>query len=242
MNGRRRIVPIMNEGTEARSVLSRPPPPRRSAVLPEPPEDEHDLYPAHEEENVPEKAQHELQVRYLRGALAVYLPEKWVTGNICMYWEKGNFQQYAAPDVLVVDGEPSDPPPGVYLRWADAPPLLVIEVGSKSTFLADEGPKLNVYGFNLGVPEYLYFHPDRQELRFHRLGARGYEAVPADARGWVHSETLDVWFGIDEAGWLRIYTPEGERLRSHEEEARARAEAEAEVERLRAELARLRGG
>jgi Uma2 family endonuclease len=180
---------------------------------------------------VPEKAQHELQARYLKGALAVFFPEKWVTGDICMYWEKRNFHQYVAPDVLVVDCKPSAPPPGVYLRWVDAPPLLVLEVGSKSTLRADEEPKLGIYSFNLGVPEFLYFHPDRKDLRFHRLGASGYEEVPADSRGRVHSETLDVWFGIDEAGWLRIYTPGGERLRSHEEEAKARqAEARARTE------------
>jgi hypothetical protein len=66
---------------------------------------------------------------------------------------------------------------------------------------------------------------------------------------------------VDEAGWLRVYTPTGERLLSHEEaerarqeaearareaeeraqsEAQARATAEAELDHLRAELARFR--
>jgi hypothetical protein len=143
-----------------------------------------------------------------------------------------------------------------------------MEIGSESTFKRDEEPKLGTYRFDLEVPEYLYYHPDRRDLRFYRLREGGYEAVPPDGRGWVRSETLDVWFGVDETGWLRVYTPAGERLLSHEEaerarqeaerarqeaearareaeerarsEAQARAAAEAESERLRAELARLR--
>jgi Uma2 family endonuclease len=237
----------MNDVTAIRPVPLRRPKwrpiaPSRPTVV-----DEHDLYPIHEEDNVAEKPLHREQVRYLEGALAACRPDKWVTGNLCMYWEERNFHLFAAPDVLVVDCEPPDPLPGVYLRWADAPPLLVIEVGSKSTFVRDEGPKLETYELDLEVPEYLYYHPTRHDLRFHRLGESGYEVVPPEGRGWVHSETLDVWFGVDETGWLRVYTPAGERLLGHEEAERARQEAEArareaeaEMERLRAELARFR--
>ncbi|PIY41228.1 MAG: hypothetical protein COZ06_26945 [Armatimonadetes bacterium CG_4_10_14_3_um_filter_66_18] len=209
--------------------------------------DEHDLYPVHEEDDVPEKPFHERLARYLRGALATHLPNKWVTGNVCMYWEERNFHRYLAPDVLVVDCEPPADPPDVHLKWADPPALLVIEVGSKSTFLKDEGPKLDSYGLDLRVPEYLYYHPTRRDLRFWRLANGGYLAVMPDARGWMHSETIDVWFGADEHGWLHVYAPSGERLLSHEEEARGRREAEgraADMERqlteLQAELARLK--
>ncbi len=219
------------------------------------PVDEHDIYPVHEEDNVPEKSLHEYQARYLRGALQARFPDRWVTGDICMYWEERNYHQYAAPDVLVVDAPPPDPLPPVYLRWRDAPALLVIEIGSRSTFVSDEGPKLATYGLDLRVPEYLYYHPDRHDLRFYRLGDRGYEAVMPDARGWVHSETLDLWFGADEAGRIAAYTPAGERLLSHEEEARLRQEearlrqeaearlaaAEQRARDLEAELQRLRG-
>jgi len=231
----------MNDATRTQPAPVRPRPIWRPPLPPEPTVDEHDLYPVHEEDNVPENSQHELQARYLRGALAAYHPDKWVTGNVCMYWEEENYQLYKAPDVLVVDCEPPDPLPATYLRWADPPPLLVIEIGSESTFKRDEGPKLEHYEFDLEVPEYLYYHPDRGEMRFYRLRGAGYEAVPPDERGWVHSEALDVWFGPDKTGWLRIYTPTGERLLSHEEEARARREAEAratEEARARRELER----
>lgn len=221
--------------------------PRRAAPAAPPGMDEHDVYPVHEEDNVPEKAQHEAQARYLRGALSAYLPDRWVTGDICMYWEERNFQQYAAPDVLVTEGPRPDPLPSNYLRWSDPAPLLVIEVGSRSTFRADEGPKQETYGFLLSVPEYLYYNPDWRDLRLFRLTDQGYQVAAADPRGWVHSERVDVWFGVDETGWLRAHTPAGEPLLSHEEEARARQEAEtraADAERrladLEAELQRVR--
>ena len=198
-------------------------PSRRSG---DPAVDEHDLYPVHEEDNVPEKPLHELQAGYLKYALRAHFPDKWVTGDVCMYWEQGNKRLYAAPDVLVVGAPPPDPMPPVHLKWSDPPALLVAEVGSKSTFLRDEGPKLATYGWNLAVPEYLYYHPDRHELHLYQLEDSSYREVPRDARGWVHSEVLDVWFGVDDAGWLRVYTPEGEALLTHEESERARREAD----------------
>ena len=176
---------------------------------------------------MPEKPLHEILAGYLKYALRAHFPDKWVTGDVCMYWERGNKRLYAAPDVLVANAPPPDPMPPVYLKWADPPALLVAEVGSKSTLLRDEGPKLATYGWDLAVPEYLYYHPDRRDLHLYRLKESGYSEIPADAHGRVLCETLGVWFGVDDAGWLRVYTPEGEVLLTHEESERARQEAEA---------------
>jgi len=218
----------MNDVTLTRPAPRWPRPKGWPALPPMPMNvDERDLYPVYDGEFVPKNPYHEPQVRYLRGALAARFPHKWVTGDLCMYWEAWNFQQGAVTEVLVVDCEPPDPLPDRYLRWADPPPLLVIEVSSRSASARDERPKLTTYGLGLEVPEYLYYHPDRRDLRFYRLRKGGYEAVPPNERGWVYSETLDVWFGVDETGWLRVYTPAGERLLSHEETERARQEAEA---------------
>jgi Uma2 family endonuclease len=205
--------------------------------------DEHDLYPVHEEEKVPEKPQHELVARYLKNALAARFPDKWVTGDICMYWEEHNFWDHLAPDVLVVDCPTPDPLPNVYLLWSDPPTLFAVEIGSRSTFRRDEGEKPEGYCQDLRVPEYLYYHPRRRTLRLYRAREGGYDPVLPDGRGWMYSEVLDLWFGADEKGFLWAYTPAGERLLTHEEEARLRQEAEARAAaeaRLHEEEARLR--
>lgn len=188
--------------------------------------DDHAFYPIHEEDNVPENPLHERLARYLKDALDAFLPEKWVTGDVCMYWEPGNRRDYAAPDVLVTEGPAPDPVPPVYLRWKDAAPLLVIEVGSRSTFVRDTGPRLAVYAWYLAVPEYLYYHPERREIHLYRLEEGGYREVLPDAAGRVCSERLGVCFGADEKGLLWAYTPAGERLLSHDESEQARRAAE----------------
>lgn len=70
-----------------------------------------------------------------------------------------------------------------------------------------------------------------------------YEEVPPGPDGTVWSESLRVRFGYDGEGFLRVYTPDGEMLRTHaEENARAEAEAQrrAEAEQRAATEARQR--
>ena len=78
-----------------------------------------------------------------------------------------------------------------------------------------------------------------------------YVALQPDARGWLWSNTFQLWLGMQEghfqgttAIWLRFFTSTGALVPTGEETAaaeRARADAaEAENARLRAELERLR--
>jgi Uma2 family endonuclease len=208
--------------------------------------DEHELYPVHEEDSVPEKPAHERQVRYLRDALEARLPECWVTGEICMYWEERAFNRYVAPDVLVVGHPAIEEPKDVYLAWTDGPALLVVEIGSKSTFREDEGPKVERYLLDLNVSEYIYYHPHRnarrRSLRMWRLEGEDVVDVPTPGDGRFHSQALDLDFGLDEDGFLRIYDPGGQvLLGAVEEHARAEQErARAEQERQRADQERHR--
>jgi len=215
--------------------------------------DEHDLYPVHEEDDLPERPGHEKQVRHLRTVLEARLPDRWVTGDVCMYWEERAFHRYVAPDVLVAAGPPHEH--DVFLSWTDGRALLVIEVGSKTTFREDEGPEGERYLLDLGVEEYIYFKPHRQArrraLQMWRL--QGEDVVEAPVRnGRVFSQAVGLEFGTDETGFLRVYERDGTPLLSLEEE-RARAEQalavaaqerqraaglEQELERLREELRR----
>ncbi len=171
------------------------------------------MYPVHEEDSVPENYGHERQTRALRETLELRFPERWVTGNICMYWEPGAFGKYRAPDVLVRPIKPEGEPNDVYLAWKDDSADLVIEVGSKSTFVADEGPKVNLYCVELNVKEYVYFRPHennrRRSLKMWRRVGNDAESVQPNADGRFVSLSLNIEFGMDEEGELRIYERSG---------------------------------
>jgi Uma2 family endonuclease len=204
------------------------------------PVDEHFLYPTHEEENVPEIGSHEFVARYLRDSLAALFPEGLVTGNVCVYWEPGNMQRYAAPDVLVALGRPREPLPRTYLVWQDPPVSFVAEIGSESTRQVDLEEKPTTYGQHLKALEYFYTDPPEpevpeKEMRLWRLGPTGYEAVEPEANGRMRSEVLGVEFGWDASGSFRVYV-DGVPQRTHEE---AEAERAAETERRQEAEARV---
>jgi Uma2 family endonuclease len=214
------------------------------------PVDEQDLYPLHEEDDVPEIPRHERQTRELRDAISVHRPDLYLTGNVCIYWERNNFQRYRAPDIMVTAAPLAHPEPRVCLIWRDPPILFVAEIGSRSTFREDEGPKQEIYGELIKAREYLYSDPPNGQIRLWRLGTESYEEVAPEANGRLQSVELGLEFAIDEDGDLRAYTLGGERLRTHEEsehdrekaEARAREEARQreEAERQRQDAERRR--
>jgi len=210
--------------------------------------EEPELYPNHEEDSLPEHSEHEYQVRSLRTTLRNRLPERWVTGDVCMYWIRGDTDTYRAPDVLVVERPTEDNPDGVYKLWRDALALLVVEVSSKSTKAKDEGPKVPIYLLDLNVQEYLYFDRLRPRIRMWRLHQGKVTDVSPQPSGRFASETLGIEFGIAPDGRLRIYEADGTLLPTAEEEhelltqERQRAEAlERELERLKEELLRYQG-
>jgi Uma2 family endonuclease len=207
--------------------------------------DERDLYPLHEEDDeLGENPEHYDQARYLVGAVRTQHPEWFVTSNICIYWEPGNYQRYRAPDLLAVRAAVVPARPRVYLVWKDPPVNFVAEVGSRSSQRDDEGPKVEVYQDLVRAREYLYADPPRGVLRLWRMDAAGlYVEIPPGADGRMRSEELDLEFGTDATGFLRVYRPDGEMLLTHEEEAERRQEAEAaaaEEARRRREEARRR--
>jgi hypothetical protein len=83
--------------------------------------------------------------------------------------------------------------------------------------------------------EYLYFDPPTRNLRLWRLGSRGYAVVKPEANGRLRSEELGLEFGLDQESILRVYTANGELLRTHVESERRLEEAE---RRLAEEAAR----
>ena len=218
------------------------------------PVDEHEYYPIHEEDHVPEGPLHFNQMAYLKYGLELQFPDRRVESDHCMYWEPGNTRLYRAADVMVVGAPRSNPPLNVYLAWRDGPLLFVVEVASPRTRAADLSDKLEIYEEHLRAEEYLFIDIEHLIARLWRRINGRLREVPADSEGRWWSAQLSLWFQFDPEGFLRCRTDTGELILTPGEqvmETKAQAErAEAEAKRaddaerriadLMAEVERLR--
>lgn len=104
-------------------------------------------------------------------------PALVVGGNQFFYYDRNDKQRRVAPDVYVLRGLPETFP--AYPAWElPAPPELIIEVSSRSTWKEDLGRKKDVYRA-LGVREYVIYDPlgaigDRGPLLAFVRGRRGF--------------------------------------------------------------------
>jgi len=202
--------------------------------------DDQEYYPLHEEDDVPEIPPHRRDVTYLDNALSAHFPGWFVTGNVCLYWKRGNTKRYRAPDLLVVKGPLAEAVHRVYLTWQQPRVTFVAEIGSKSTFRKDEEPKVAIYRDLIQAEEYLYADPPRGVLRLWRWLEGEFREVTPEANGRRRSAALALEFGFNATGELRVYTLEGEVLLTHEESEAARQAAEARAAELERQLAALR--
>jgi signal transduction histidine kinase len=188
-----------------------------------------------------------------------------VSGNMFVYYEKGNRYKHLSPDVLVALGVPKDKPRDAYFIWEEGHGLdFVVELTSKSTEGEDIDDKMSIYRDEMRVPEYFLFDPKAEylnpPLQGYRLRKGEYARIKM-VNGRLPSEVLGLHLERDGA-WLRFYDPavgrwlptqsereaelEAERDRAQAERKRERAalkrertareRAEAERERLAAEL------
>jgi Uma2 family endonuclease len=168
-------------------------------------------------------------------------PEVYVSGNLLVYYEKGNKRIHVSPDVFVVPGIGGHRREN-YLLWEEGRGLdFVIETTSKTTMQEDVETKYNLYVEKLAVKEYVLFDPREEYLTpsfqmYRRFGAGFRRVKPADGR--YHSRVLGLDLERDGTN-LRLRDPAtGDRLPTPVERADA---AEAELAHLKRELARFRG-
>ncbi len=178
-------------------------------------------------------------------------PQTYVSGNLFIYYEKGNPSAVFSPDAFVVFGIPKQRR-RTYKLWkkGNIAPAVVFEITSKGTWLEDEGTKMALCR-RLGVREYFMFDPLHEylepPLQGYRLTQGQYIPIPSNAEGELHSKTLDLQLRPEKHILRMIDTQTGQALltpleaqTAHRTEAKARREAEAEVERLQAELEKMR--
>ena len=175
----------------------------------------------------------------------------YVSGNLMLYYERGNPKASLSPDVMVTLDHPPHPRE-IYKLWEEGKmPEFVIEVTSRTTRRKDLHHKKALYE-TLGVQEYLLFDPrgDYLEPRFqvYRRGGSGFLPVLVPAATGYTSPALQLTFR-PVGDQLRIFDPQGRLLptpaeqvaRAAQEAARAEQEAaRAEQEPARAEQAAAR--
>ncbi|HVA45300.1 MAG TPA: Uma2 family endonuclease [Pirellulales bacterium] len=170
-------------------------------------------------------------------------PMIYVSGNMFVYYEKGNRRKHVSPDVFVAVGVPKDKPRDAYFVWEEEHvPDVVIELTSKSTQGEDIDDKMSIYQDEMPVREYFLFDPKDEYLDPPLQGYRMSEGklVPIEmANGRLPSEVL----GLDlerDGEWLRYYDPVAGRWLPTPDEREAALEAALAAERDRAEAERER--
>jgi Uma2 family endonuclease len=170
----------------------------------------------------------------------------YVSGNLLLFYERGNKRRHISPDVFVVKGVPKGPRLN-YILWEERkPPRVVIELTSSSTRHEDTHRKYVRYRDILKVREYFLFDPHgdylHPRLQGHRLRGGVYHPIRA-VEGRLPSRELGLHLQQD-GDDLRLYDPirgawlPTPRERTIHAEAAAAA-ASRRAERLAAQLRQL---
>ncbi len=191
-------------------------------------------YPESDGQPMAETDLHRDDMVYLIEALNDHFRERsdvYVSGNLFLYYEKGNPAACVAPDVFVVEGVAKHPRE-TYLLWKErVAPSLVVEVTSKSTRGRDQGPKEELYA-RLGVRELFLFDPQgdylKPPLQGYRLRGAEYRPLRPAADGSLESRGLGMALKVDDGRLRLIQSATGEvLLRNGEARQQAREEAAA---------------
>ena len=196
-------------------------------------------------------------------------PEVYVSGDILMYYVKGDPRKSVSPDVLVAFGL-GKKLRRTYLVWNEGKvPDFAMEFSSESTYQNDLGRKMELYA-SLGIQDYFLYDAEGLYLPSPLMGFTlvdgAYAPISEGSDGGLRSSALGLDFHVSDVGLdfdveavgLGVYDPaldkwlqtpaesavtRAELAENRVEQETARAEnAEAEVARLREALARLQTG
>jgi Uma2 family endonuclease len=158
----------------------------------------------------------------------------YVTGNLLVYYEEGQWGVSLAPDCMVVFGVPNHHR-RIYKTWEEgAFPSVVFEITSKTTQREDMLTKLRIYERIWKVKEVFLFDPTRDYLEPSLLGYRlshGEYVRFKPTSGRLVSRELGITLERDGQRLILRDSKSGNELL---------LPAEAEAARLRAELAKLK--
>ncbi|MBD2209799.1 Uma2 family endonuclease [Nostoc linckia FACHB-104] len=191
---------------------------------------------------------HRLQMTLLIQCLELLWRDRndfYVSGNITIYYSprQRKSEDFRGPDFFVVLGTERKPRKSWVLWEEDGKyPNVIIELLSDSTALTDKGLKKQIYQDTFRTPEYFWFDPQHLEFAGFVLVAGNYQAIEANAQGWLWSQQLGLYLGVEQEK-LRFFTAEGQLVVTPEELAeqeQQRAEQEKQrSDRLAAKLREL---
>ncbi len=194
---------------------------------------------------------HRDQIELLLACLKWYWRSRddfYATGNLTIYYSEDRIttREFRGPDFFVVLGC-SNRPRRSWMLWVEAGkyPNVIVELLSNSTARVDRTTKKELYQDTFRTPEYFWFHPETLEFQGFRLMAGKYEAIVANASGWLWSQQLELFLGVYQSK-LRYFSMEGELIpTSSERESAAQqkvlsAQQQALSERQEKELAQKR--
>lgn len=123
----------------------------------------------------------------------------YVSGNMFIYYVRGNKYKHVSPDVFLVHGVPRDKERDYYLVWEEKSPDLAIELTSRSTKKEDLEDKFQLYRDVLKVKEYFLFDPYAEyltpPLRGYRLRNGRYAQIKPVAGRCPARSSACTWSG-----------------------------------------------
>jgi Uma2 family endonuclease len=169
-------------------------------------------------------------------------PQVYVSGNLLLFYVRGNKRRHISPDVFVVKGVPKGDRLN-YILWEEGKaPQFVLELTSSSTRNEEVRRKFLLYQDTLKVKEYFLFDPHEDyldpQLQGYRLRGGVYQAVRG-VQGRLPSQVLDLHLEAD-GPHLRLFDPAAGHWLLMDAQRIAQAEAGLRQQRQRAEEQRQR--
>lgn len=147
-------------------------------------------------------------------------PDFYVSGNLTVYYSPNQrkSEDFRGPDFFAVLGaQKKDRRSWVVWQEGGKYPNIIVELLSDSTALVDRGLKKQIYQDIFRTPDYFWFNPASLEFQGFTLRSGAYEATEPNELGWLWSQQLGLYLGINE-NQLRFFTPESQLVLLPEEE------------------------
>ncbi len=165
----------------------------------------------------------------------------FIGANLTIYFNRQQLKNkdFRGPDFFLVK-QTEKRPRKSWVTWEEGGkyPDLIIELLSESTENVDKTLKKDLYQNRFRTPEYFWFSPDTLEFSGFHLVQGKYEVINPNESGWLWSESLGLYLGIDQQQ-LRYFTLEGQRVPTPEEDAQQQMRF-AQEQRKQAEQAQQR--